>query len=160
MDITEQLNNGIRYFDIRLSTTNEKPNNIFLSHANGLPIINTFFCVDTKNDYKILYYWDVIDECVKFIDNHKKETIIFHISKESISEKTNNIKGLIMNTAFNHKKYGEYFYKENYVPKLDKARGKIVLYSRQLYKDEKFIVNILNLLQIYLGVVFNNLLIM
>jgi len=65
-----------------------------------------------------------------------------------------------MNTAFNHKKYGEYFYKENYVPKLDKARGKIVLYSRQLYKDEKFIVNILNLLQIYLGVVFNNLLIM
>lgn len=105
MDITEQLNNGIRSFDIRLSTSDEKPNNLFLSHGDGLPIINTVPCVDTKkNGYHILYFSDVIDECVKFLDNHKEETIMLHISKESVSKETADIQNLIINTTFNHKK--------------------------------------------------------
>ena len=124
MNITEQLNNGIRYFDIRLSTTNEKPNNIFLSHGNDLPIINTVPCVDIKNGYNILYFSDVIDECVKFLGNHKKETIILHKSHESVSKETVDIQNLVMNTTFNHQKYSEYFYTEDYIPTLDDARGK------------------------------------
>jgi len=142
MDITDQLNSGIRYFDIRLSTTDEKPNNIFLSHGDGLPIINTVPCVDTKNGYNILYFSDVIDECVKFLDSHKKQTIILHISKESVSEKTYNIEGLILNTTFNHQKYSEYFYIGDHIPILDDERGKIVLFTRDNYSNKKLIFNI------------------
>eukprot|EP00833_Pecoramyces_ruminatium_P002271 jgi/Orpsp1_1/1176303/evm.model.c7180000057129.2 len=52
LDIKEQLEHGIRYLDIRISTTDNEENIFYLSHGNNLPVIDTVSCIDlnSKND--------------------------------------------------------------------------------------------------------------
>eukprot|EP00833_Pecoramyces_ruminatium_P004142 jgi/Orpsp1_1/1178174/evm.model.c7180000064326.1 len=62
LDIKEQLEHGIRYLDIRISTTDNEENIFYLSHGNNLPVIDTVSCIDlnSKNDEEDFdkYFYD------------------------------------------------------------------------------------------------------
>eukprot|EP00833_Pecoramyces_ruminatium_P010667 jgi/Orpsp1_1/1184699/evm.model.c7180000090632.1 len=131
LDIKEQLEHGIRYLDIRLSTTDEKKSTLYLSHGNNLPAIDTVPCVDINSKNDVLYFSQVIKECIDFLKKQTKETIIMHLKEENISEKTNDVAKLIGKEI---KDLSEYFYDETTVPQLGKVRGKIVLFTRNGYK--------------------------
>jgi len=44
-------------------------------------------CINTKNGDNILYFSNVIDEYVKTLDRHNKETIIIHTKKKKKKKK-------------------------------------------------------------------------
>jgi len=145
LDITEQLEKGIRYLDVRLANNDIVPDNLFLSQGN-LNIVGTVFCVKS-DDITSLTFDNVISECVEFLRKNVKETIIMHIKEERIVEKTKNLDQIIAKyTLLNtnkvpnteDKEYKDYFYIGNSIPTLEDARGKIVLVTRKdpyIYKD-------------------------
>ncbi|OUM58871.1 Non-catalytic module family DOC2, partial [Piromyces sp. E2] len=76
LDITEQLQNGIRYLDIRIETNKDKQ--IYLSHEFA-------DCYNRKTKDKY-YLKDVFDEVVNFLRDNTEETIILHLKQEHIRD--------------------------------------------------------------------------
>jgi len=124
---------------IRLSTRDDGTS-LYLSHGNDLPIINTLPCIDIDSKFDVLYFINVIDECIKFLDKHDSETIIIHLKEESISEKNNDMVSLILYDTILHddsnKQYSDYFYINNNIPQLGNVRKKIVILARKEYNYE------------------------
>ena len=149
LDITEQLEKGIRYLDVRLSSDNNSPNDLFLSHGKNLEIIGTVPCIKS-DDYTVLTFDDVISDCVNFLRKNSNETIIMHLGEERIVQTTRNLgldqliaKSTVLNTNkvpnTENKKYKDFFYTGNSIPKLKDARGKIVIVTRAIpyrYEDD------------------------
>jgi len=140
LDIYEQLLYGIRYLDIRLETNEHQQ--IYLNHEK-------FDCWNKKTHARYLLS-DAFDETIEFLYNNPSETVIIHLKCDNChipkEDKDNNnydftdddfykaIANLsIANTSpkFN-KKYNDFFYqdKEDF-PTLEKAKGRIVLFTRK-----------------------------
>ena len=140
LDISEQLNSGIRYLDVRLATNNDQPDKLYLSHGDTIPVIETLPCMNTKKG-GYLYFDDVINECVYFLSNHRKETIILHLAEERIVQKTTDnysLGQLITKSTVLNILYSNYFYIGDKIPKLKDAQNKIVIVTRKgpyEYKD-------------------------
>ncbi|ORX52900.1 PLC-like phosphodiesterase, partial [Piromyces finnis] len=120
LDITEQLEHGIRYFDIRLALKNEKDTKLYLSHA----------MIPCK-ELPYLYFSDVLEESVKFLQHHCNETIIMHLNNEDIP-KVNEVEMDISDIIYDHiKKFpSRYFYTGTTIPKLGDVRSRIVIITR------------------------------
>lgn len=149
LDIREQLDRGIRFFDIRLALINNESKDLYLCHGSRfLP------CIDVKN-LTVLYFTHLIKECIYFLMAHDQETIIFHIKEDDIPDKYNKTTGeyekldisdliakytilntdIVPNTEYQYKNF--FYTKFEKYPKLGDVRGKIVLSSRlhYSYKD-------------------------
>ena len=135
LSISEQLINGIRYFDIRLDLNN-KTSTLYLTH-NGIDCYDSY-----KNDY--LYFESVIQYCVDFLRDHPSETIILHLKKENnaVNSDDNKIAKLIESVLIKDE-YEEFiyvpwnidkYYTNNYIPILKDVRRKIVFFSRSGFK--------------------------
>jgi len=73
LNISDQLKNGIRYFDVRLHL-DSKEGPLYLAH-------DRMSCYDSNyNDY--LYFNYVLKYCIKFLIDHESETIIIHLKKK------------------------------------------------------------------------------
>ncbi|OUM57080.1 Non-catalytic module family DOC2, partial [Piromyces sp. E2] len=99
LNIKEQLENGIRYLDIRLTIDEEEPNNIYLSH----------------DEY-----------CVEFLSTEisRRETIILHIKKEKVPSSYTNSKiaKILYNILFGGK-YKNFIYDDySKIPTLGQLR--------------------------------------
>ncbi|ORX38117.1 PLC-like phosphodiesterase, partial [Piromyces finnis] len=145
LDITEQLEKGIRYLDIRLETNKEKE--IYLSHG----ILD---CHNKKTGGKY-YLKEVFDEIIYFLNKNNKETVIVHLKKENMGESNEeryvkdnelaeriasytvyNDTMLTFNTNTAHKKFKDFYYKPKQskeMPMLSDIQGKIVIFSRESY---------------------------
>jgi len=142
LNISDQLKNGIRYFDIRLHLNNEE-GPLYLSHG-------PLGCYDSNyRDY--LYFKSVLKYCIDFLIDHKSETIILHLKKENLNdEKYPNdvivklIENIGMQNVYetNNIQYKDYFfipeniddfYSNKYMPTLRDVRGKIVFFSRSKF---------------------------
>lgn len=120
--ITNQLNMGIRYLDIRLK--NEK-NGLFLSHG---PI--TCF----NNNREKYSFKDLLRECNNFIVKNKSEFIILNIKNERIKTTLNEFNEEIkkdVNSIIAEKT----LYLEKDIPTLKDVRGKIIILRRYEGKD-------------------------
>jgi len=92
LNITEQLESGIRYFDIRLGL-NDKIKKLYVTHG-PLACLEQNDNVDgdylkEHNSYAYLYFEKVIEYCINFLRKHESETIIIHLKEEDINIKTN-----------------------------------------------------------------------
>jgi len=98
LNITEQLESGIRYLDIRLGLNN-KTKKLYITHGPFacLEPDGTFISDYTRdyNNYKeyenytYLYFENVIKYCIEFLRKYRSETIIIHLNKEDINIKVN-----------------------------------------------------------------------
>jgi len=117
--ISEQLNNGIRFFDVR-----------FRPYKNS-------FTVHHGNKFQKKVGGDVFKEFKQFLQNNPKETVLISIRDEtrgnnlidpypgSLDFKT------ILNLYLNDKKYKPYIYQNHKViPTLGEARGKMVIIDK------------------------------
>jgi len=138
LNITEQLYHGIRYLDVRLETN--KNRELYLSHSE-IDCLNKV----TGENY---YLSEVLDETVKFLNNHVNETVIVHLKQDNTHEGkylnnkeiANRIAKLTINNTnrvpFNkdrNKQFKDFYYNANKIPTLDEAKGKIVIFSRGNY---------------------------
>lgn len=116
MSISEQLNSGIRFLDIRVEKSGEK-----LKLVHGIAD-----CKSPTNKRKSLYIEEVIADCERFLSSNPSETILFCLKRDdgASSEETFD---LFFNKYFSN---DTLWYKENRVPTLKDARGKIILLNR------------------------------
>lgn len=117
LSVMQQLNLGIRVFDLRVKPHGKK---LYLVHG----IANVY-----KNPIctKAMDLKSVIDDFSNFLNNNKRETVVLQFKNDSEKEQQ-----LCSEILFDEyiKDCGSLFYIKNKIPSLDEARGKIVLLRR------------------------------
>lgn len=109
--IADQLNNGVRYLDIRCRHIND----CFMIHHDYV--------------YENLGFGSgVRDVCIHFLREHPSEFILMQIKEEYQS--TNNTRTFSETMQEYIKSYEDFFYLKEDVPNVDKVRGKIVILRR------------------------------
>lgn len=110
MNMTLQLEAGIRYFDLRVT------GGMDLEHG-GLPCNVSFD--------------QIASATTEFLENHDGETVIFELSGGSDFVAN-------FNKYLNDKpEIKKYFWMENYVPKLSEVRGRIIVLRRYAYDSKQ-----------------------
>jgi len=116
MSITEQLNNGIRFFDIRCR------------------VMGDAYTIHHEMMYQEMVFGGVLDECMEFLNNHPNETILMKIKQEyskasdyEFIEIFNNYK---TKKGYKNVAYGDKMFISYSVPNLKEVRGKIVIISQ------------------------------
>lgn len=108
--ITDQLNMGVRYLDIR---ANVVKSDLAISHG---PI------------FQGITFDKVIEQCRDFLRKNPSETIIISLKHELVSrDKKNDFNSIVMNKLESDKKL---WFTENRLPKLSEVRGKLILLNR------------------------------
>lgn len=119
LNIEKQLEAGVRFFDLRLYAVN---NTIRLVHGSA-----DCYCDETKKTF--LTFDMVLDTLTRFLHENPRETVIVSIKKDR------GFMGIFAERFFSlfYKKYiseNNIWFKENRVPTLEEARGKIILFRR------------------------------
>jgi 1-phosphatidylinositol phosphodiesterase len=120
----EQLNNGIRFFDIRVQP--EKPDD---PGHDGLILVHGVFPISLTGNK---YFRDLANDAICFLDEHPSETIIMSLKREGPGEHTDQQLSKIL---YNHYTNNERWYTDSRIPKLGEARGKITLLRRFALDD-------------------------
>lgn len=110
-NIEEQLEEGCRFLDIRLF---QKGEDLSVYHGS----------VDCNLDFN-----KVMDDCVTFLKDHHSETILMSVKKEGEDKPI----GTFMQTFLKYiqqDKYKNYWNLTTRLPRLNEARGKIILLRR------------------------------
>lgn len=143
MNLNQQLNSGIRYFDIRLNYENEEKFTIY--HGS----VNLGFSFD-----------EVLDTLKDFLNHHPKEVVVMRVKQENSSVSDFEMWGTFNKYAY--KKYPNLFWDRSKSntdnPKIGDIRGKIVVLAdiwklsqgidyRNLPKQDNY--NISNLAGLY-----------
>ncbi|MCO4339686.1 phosphatidylinositol-specific phospholipase C [Staphylococcus agnetis] len=116
LNYTDQMNQGVRFFDIRGRATSNKSigihhDLIYLHHQLG----------------------KFLDDAHQFLQKHPSETIIMSIKKDygPAPDTTNSFEQIFRENYFESARFKDYFYKENKVnPTLADTKGKIIIFNR------------------------------
>ncbi len=111
LTIEEQLEIGIRCFDLRLGFENEKSGILEIYHGPA------------KQD---VYFEDIVDTFEDFLENNPSEAIAIFIKNEKDADK--DIFFNALNKYFEDEE--DLFYLENAIPQIKDVRGKVVLLNR------------------------------
>jgi len=104
---------------------------------------------NTKTGSKYYYLKDIFDETIKFLHSNYRETVIIHLKEENIHMEEEELYkrigkiSILNNSIIFGKQYKSFFYTDDHhIPKLGKARGKIVLATRRPFKFNDSITTI------------------
>lgn len=126
----EQLNVGVRSFDVRCNATknNAKPGDVNIIHGSEL-----WQCYD--RDGSKLTLEDILDDSVRFLkdDKHKTEALVIMLKPDAGSTE-----GLARAVGDFIKNNGDYVYKGGGIPSMGEARGKIVFIRRYDIDTDKY----------------------
>ncbi|CCH44829.1 1-phosphatidylinositol phosphodiesterase [Wickerhamomyces ciferrii] len=130
-DVGEQLKNGVRFFDIRVSK------NVLKSDENeqkDLIVIHGKFPVKLLGN---VYLKDVLSDVYKFLEQNRSETVIVSIKQEGNGEWDNDndeFGNLIWDKYINPNK--DRWYLNTQIPRIGEARGKAIIFRRFGVKNE------------------------
>ncbi|MGP3591754.1 phosphatidylinositol-specific phospholipase C [Vagococcus sp. WN89Y] len=106
--ITQQLNSGIRFLDIRCR------------------VVNGVFTIHHDLVYQNINFGDVLNACVGFLSAHPSETILMRIKQEYSTASNAEFNAIFDNY---HSSYSGYLYTGSQVPTLGEVRKKNVIIS-------------------------------
>lgn len=121
----EQLNVGVRSFDIRCNATKDKavPSDVRIIHGS-----EKWAC--SNRDASDLTLDDIFTESVRFLDEHPTETIVMMIKDDDGSaEGLARAVGNFLKTEVKKYNHG-HVWTGDYIPSVKEARGKIVFFRR------------------------------
>lgn len=108
--VTDQLNMGVRYLDIRANAIN---GDLVISHG---PI------------FQGITLDRVLEQCYSFLEKNPTETVIVSLKHELVAkDKNKEFNPLFLEKLNSHR---ELWYTENRLPKLSEVRGKLILLNR------------------------------
>ncbi|KAH6898449.1 PLC-like phosphodiesterase [Thelonectria olida] len=122
--VREQLKNGVRFLDVRLSAS---PDN------DELTIVHGAFPISLTGDK---YLKDFLEDLYKFLEENPSEAIILSLKREGTGKGTDQQMGKYLKYSYVDKKRS-FYWTEPKVPTLGQARGKIVLVRRFAISDEQ-----------------------
>jgi len=116
--VKAQLENGIRFLDIRVQPGGEKPEDLTLVHG--------VFPISISGFKRLL---PVLREVYEFLEQHRSECVVISLKREGRGETTDQQLGdLLKKHVFDPER--QRWYLESQLPELGKARGKCVLFRR------------------------------
>ncbi|KAF8542695.1 PLC-like phosphodiesterase [Trichophaea hybrida] len=120
VNITEQLNNGVRFLDIRAMYDNRE-----------LTLVHGAFNIAISGPKKLS---DAMNECYNFLDRNRSETIVVSLKREGRGETNDQdfsklIKEEVVDKSHDH------WYVDSTIPNLGNARGKCILFRRYQLHD-------------------------
>ncbi|KAH8176080.1 phosphatidylinositol-specific phospholipase c, X domain-containing protein [Sarocladium implicatum] len=122
--VPEQLANGVRFMDIRVSA---EPG------SDDLALVHSAFPISLTGTK---YLRDMLDDVYSFLEKNKSETVIMSLKREGTGKGTDADLCKALKTAYAGKKK-ERWWTDSNVPTLGQARGKIVLMRRFATDDKK-----------------------
>ncbi|MGH7489001.1 MAG: phosphatidylinositol-specific phospholipase C domain-containing protein, partial [bacterium] len=117
LSITQQLNSGIRFLDIRCKYVSDDDASIF-------------FPIHHYNFYQDITFAQVQQECVDFLSVHNQEVILMNVQQEEHLKGVDahySVPGLQFEEKFIDLFASDYWQTPEDIPTLDQVRGKIVL---------------------------------
>lgn len=121
--IAEQLNQGIRYLDIRVRYSDKK---FYIVHDGPNAFMDCFCLSESGDDF---YLEDVLCDCRNFLDANRNEFIVMSLK---LSNSSGNV-GDILTDRLNRPEYGSLFYRvtnPGQFPCVGEAKGKVILLRR------------------------------
>jgi 1-phosphatidylinositol phosphodiesterase len=116
--VEEQLRNGVRFLDIRVSANPGDNQDLALVHS-AFPISLT----GNK------YFGDMLETIYKFLDENPSETVVMSVKREGTGKGTDQDLSRHLKHGYVDKRANRW-YVDAKVPKLGQARGRIVLIRR------------------------------
>lgn len=129
--VTDQLNHGVRFLDIRVSKLFMKEGD----EAKDLQVIHGKFPVKIPFPLKLT---SVLDEVYDFLKDHKSETVIVSLKQEG-PDSWNNDKDEFGKCIWDRyvDKNKDKWYLRSDMPRIGDARGKAILFRRFGVRDDK-----------------------
>ncbi|KAH7162954.1 PLC-like phosphodiesterase [Dactylonectria estremocensis] len=121
--VTEQLENGVRFLDVRVSAN---PDN------DELTIVHGAFPISLTGNK---YLKDHLDDLYKFLEKNPSETLILSLKREGTGKGTDQQMGEYLKNSYVDKARSRWW-TEPKVPSLGAARGKIILIRRFAIADD------------------------
>merc|ERR1711881_351844 len=120
----EQLDNGVRFFDIRVQPVNPGDSN-----NDQLNLVHGVFPISLTGNK---LFRDLERDVIKFLDDHRSETVIISLKREGTGDATDQQLSKIIR---DHYGKSDRWWTDTRWPKLGEARGKIVLLRRYNLDD-------------------------
>ncbi|KAI1650575.1 PLC-like phosphodiesterase [Daldinia loculata] len=116
VNVREQLENGVRFFDIRVNVS---------ADSSELALVHSAFPISLTGSK---YFKDMLDVIYSFLDSNPSEALIMSVKREGTGKGTDQQLSKILKERF----YGDgkRWYTEPRIPKISEVRGKIVLLRR------------------------------
>ncbi|CDK26906.1 unnamed protein product [Kuraishia capsulata CBS 1993] len=132
--ITEQLNHGVRFLDIRVSTPFfNDPKGWFGKNKKDLQVIHGQFPVKLPTPVKL---HGVLDEVYGFLEKHPSESVIVSIKSEGRDKwEGQDFPNLIWDEYVSPKQ--DKWYLSPSIPRMGECRGKVILFRRFGVDDSK-----------------------
>jgi len=121
--VTEQLQNGVRFLDIRVSAEPEDDN---------LTLVHSAFPISLTGNK---YLGDMCNEIYEFLEKNPSETIIMSLKREGTGKGTDEQMSKHFKKNYVDKKR-DFWWTEPKVPTLGQARGRIVIMRRHALDNE------------------------
>lgn len=125
VSVKEQLNNGIRFLDIRVQP--EKPDD---PSKDGLILVHSAFPVSLTGTK---YFRGLIDHIFVFLDANPSETIIISLKREGVGKATDQQLSKILHDHYANDPAR--WFTENRIPTLGEVRKKVVVIRRFALDD-------------------------
>lgn len=125
VSVKEQLNNGVRFLDIRVQP--ENPDN---PSKDGLILVHSAFPISLTGNK---YFRNLINTVHSFLDENPSETVIISLKREGIGKSTDQQLSTIL-----HQHYAtdpNRWFTDNRIPTLGETRNKVVLIRRFALDD-------------------------
>ncbi|ESZ89734.1 hypothetical protein SBOR_9884 [Sclerotinia borealis F-4128] len=120
VSVEDQLNNGIRFLDIRVQP--QDPKN---PAAEGLILVHSAFPVSLTGNK---YFRDLVNRVNTFLDANPTETVIISLKREGVGKATDQQLSQILNHHYTQD--SARWFTGNRIPALGEVRGKIVVIRR------------------------------
>lgn len=116
VNVREQLDNGVRFFDVRVQTS---PDN------SDLVLVHSAFPISLTGSK---YFADMLNDIYAFLDANRSETLIMSIKREGTGKGTDQQLSKYLKERYCAD--GNRWFTEPRIPRLGEARGKVVLLRR------------------------------
>jgi 1-phosphatidylinositol phosphodiesterase len=120
VDVPEQLNNGVRFLDIRV-----QPENPDDSNNDRLILVHSAFPISLTGNK---YFRDLYNQVKEFLDRNPAETVIISLKREGTGKATDQQLSRILHNHYANE--SDRWYTEPRIPTLGEVRKKIVLVRR------------------------------
>ena len=118
----KQLENGIRFFDVRV-----QPESATDTSNEVLHLVHSVFSVSLTGKK---YFKDLVDETADFLQENPSETVIMSVKREGAGDATDEHLSKILREHYTPQRNGKLWYTLPEIPPLSQVRGKIVLLRR------------------------------
>jgi 1-phosphatidylinositol phosphodiesterase len=115
--VTEQLENGVRFLDIRVSVSTD---------SDTLTLVHSVFSVSLAGTK---YFSGMLDDIYRFLDANPSETILMSLKREGTGRGTDEHLSRYLKTSYVEKK-PDRWWTEPVIPTLGRARGRIIVVRR------------------------------